>query len=367
MQRNGLQKCLALLLLLCMALSFSACSRSPYDLSPKGETRTVVDCLGREVKVPVEIKRVSCLYASTSHMMAMLDKGELIISAADGVRRDALMLTKYPDIAKTSNPYNEGAINIEELAKLEPDVVLMKRDVYERESEREKLDKIKVPYLVVDYYTIDELKTAITVMGNLFEEQDKAEEYLKYMDDTFSYVTERVKDIPEDEIIHAYHSLNQATVTDIERSFVAEVFRIANVGNVAVEAGLYDGTKNTTVTLEEIYNWDPDVILCNEYLVTDYIKTQPRWASLRAVTEDRVYTLPIGATRWCHHGSMEPQMGALYLAQLIYPDRFTDLDLSLLVHDYYLRFFGLDFDDETVEKILTGRGMRETAADFVYE
>ena len=222
--RTLIIKTLSILLILSSVLLFSSCRRGPLPLAPTGETRVVTDCMGRKVKVPVGFNRVACLYASTAHMMAMLDSGDKIVSAADGVRRDVLMQIKYPEIENVSTPYREGAINIEELVELHPDIVLLKREVYLRDSEREKLDSVGVPYLVVDYFSLSELKTAITVMGELFEKQDKAQKYIDYMDETFAYIAEHLKDVPEDGQPVAYHSLNQATVTDVYGSLAGEVF-----------------------------------------------------------------------------------------------------------------------------------------------
>lgn len=368
MYRTVISKSESLILVLIILFSFASCNNgSKIDLSPKGETKTVVDIIGREVVIPKEPKRVSCFYASTAHMMAMLDVGDRIVSAADGVTRDALMLTKYPEIKNVSTPYNEGSINVEELVKLSPDLVLMKRDLYYKDGEREKLEAIGIPFIVVDYYSIDELKKTLTIMGEAFGAEDKASAYLKYMDDTFALIKERVGNVPQDKQPKAYHALTQAVVTDVYGGFVAETFSVAHVRNTAVEAGLVNNDKSITVTLEEIYKWDPEIILCNEYLVTDYIIDEARWKELSAVKNGKVYTLPIGATRWGHHGSIEPQMGALFIAQLVYPEKFEDIKMNTLVHDYYLNYFNLDFDEETVDKILSGRGMREVSSEFTYE
>ena len=81
----------------------------------------------------------------------------------------------------------------------------------------------------------------------------------------------------------------------------------------------------------------------------------------------KVFTLPIGATRWCHHGSMEPQMGVLFLAKTFHPDRFQDVDLRETTRQYYADFFGMTLDDATLDKIFSGRGMRESSPTLEME
>ena len=154
---------------------------------------------------------------------------------------------------------------------------------------------------------------------------------------------------------------------DVINSFCAETMDAAGVISVSVESGLSDSGKNTVVTLEEVYNWDADVIFCNEYTVTEYVLSHKKWAALTAVRNQRVYTLPIGATRWGHHGSMEPHMAALFIAQLLYPDQFADIDMEEITYEYYKKFFRMDLDDETIGKILSGRGMRESSSNLLME
>ena len=362
-----LKRSCALLLVLLFLFSAAACGGAGGSGGGNGPAKTITDCIDREVNVPEDPQRVICMYASTAHMMALLDKGDLIVGASDGVTRDQMMVTKYPSVEQVPTPYNEGAVNAEEVLALDPDLILIKREMYQNDTERAKLDDLGIPYVVVDYYSLSELKRAITVMGNVFGEEAEAADYISYMEQTIADVQKRLEDVPETERPRVYHAITESTKTDIVDSLCAEIFHAAGLINVSADSGLTALGKNATVTLEQIYQWDPDAIVCNEYAVTDYILAQQKWSGLKAVQDKKVYTLPIGATRWCHHGSMEPHMGVLYLAQLFYPDRFTDLDLGQTVRQYYERFFEMPLDDATLNKIFSGRGMRESSPTLEME
>lgn len=355
---------MSLVMALLLMLSFSSCTSGLQYSDP---TKTVEDCAGNIVEVPENPQRVVCLYASIANIMAMLDEGDKIVGAADGIRRSVLMVEMYPSLAEVLVPYASGVINIEELADLDPDLVLLRYDMYLQTSEREKLEKLGVPYAVVDYYSIDELKKAISVLGEIFNKQEQANAYSEYMENKLELVSRRISDIPMDERVRVYHSINQATCTDVVDSFCSEIMEAAGAISVSVEAGLSDSGKNTVVTLEEIYNWDADVMLCNEYAVSEYVLSQKKWSGLSAVKNKCVYTLPIGATRWAHHGSMEPHMAAMFIAKLLYPERFEDVDMHKETYEFYKIFFRLDLDDETVESILSGIGMRESSPGLTME
>lgn len=346
---------ISIILALMMLITVTGCGGSAAG---SGDTKTVTDCIGREVQVPENPERVACLYATAAHMMAMLDEGDKIVGCPNGVKSDVLMQMKYPEITETSTPHQEGSVNAEELLATETDLALVSYSLAASEGEMEKLDDMGIPYVVIDYVSIEELRTAVKVAGDVFDKQEKAQQYISFFDDTISMVDERLEDVDIEDAPEVYHSVNEATRTDPEGTICSEIMERAKVRDISVDKGTLSTGKNAYITLEEIYNWDPEAIIANEYSVTDYVLSDSKWEGLTAVKEKKVYTLPVGATRWCHPGSMEAHMGVLAVAVQFYPDRFEDLDMKEYTKDYYKTYFDLDLDDQTLDKILAGEGMR---------
>lgn len=52
-------------------------------------------------------------------------------------------------------------------------------------------------------------------------------------------------------------------------------------------------------------------------------------------------------------------MGSLFLAELFYPDLFSDFDMNSYIKDYYEKFFNLTLDDNDLKGLLNGTGMRK--------
>ena len=356
---NRKQILILMMILLLSVLSLAGCGDDSVSAQPVKE---VPDCAGRTVSIPEEPQRVACLYATAAHMMAMLDEGEKIAGCPNGVKSDVLMQMKYPDITKTATPHQEGSVNGEELLEIEADLAIISYSLAESDGEVEKLDKLGIPYIVIDYTSIEELKKAIGVMGEVFGKQEKADAYLAFFDDTVRLVEERLKHLPESQRQEVYHSVNEATRTDPKGGICEEIMERAGVKDISVTRGLTAEGKNVYVTLEELYNWDPETILANESSVTQYILSDSKWEGLTAVKNKRVYTLPVGATRWGHPGSMEAHMGILAIAERIYPEQFRDFDMQQYVYEYYRDYFNLKLDDRTVRKILSGEGMRAANA-----
>lgn len=354
--RKKTKQILAVVLILVLLLTAAGCGSSGGKTST--EVKTVTDCMGRTVEIPEEPQRVACLYATAAHMMAMLDEGDKIVGCPNGVKSDVLMQMKYPKITETATPHQEGAINVEELLRIDADLAMISFSLAESEGEMEKLKEMEIPYVVVDYTNMDQLRTAVKVAGDVFNKEDKASDYLAFFDSTLDMVDERLKDVSMEDAPDVYHSVNEATRTDPEGTICSEIMERAKVTDISVSKGMTAVGKNAYVTLEEIYKWNPDAIIANEYSVTDYILSDSKWEGLTAVKKKKVYTLPVGATRWCHPGSMEAHMGVLAVAYRFYPEKFKDFDMKEYTSDYYKTYFDLDLDDQTIDKILAGEGMR---------
>lgn len=361
MRRRSGQRIIPLILMLAMIMSLLACSDGTNNNNSVGgdqETKTVTDCMKRDVEIPKDPQKVAVLYASTAHMMAMLDEGDKIVATPRGVKSDEIMLMKYPKIADTATPYQENTINVEELVSIGADLALVRRTTAENETETEKLDKLGIPYLVVDYENITELREAIAVMGDVFDKEQQAGDYLNFFDQTIDMVTESIKDVDDSNYPKVYHSVNEAIRTDAGHDICMEIMELAGTDNVAANQNLTSESDKSYTTLEEIYNWNPYAIIANEYSVTDYILEDSKWKGLKAVENKHVYTLPVGATRWCHPGSMEAHMGVLAVANFFHEDALANIEIEEYTKDYYKDYFDLDLDDKTIKKILSGKGMR---------
>ena len=124
-------------------------------------TKTVTDCSGRKAEVPEDPQRVACLYATAAHMMAMLDEQDKIVGCPNGVKSDVLMQMKYPEITDTATPHQEGSINTEELLRTKTDLALISYSLSQSPGELEKLDEAGIPYAVIEYTNLDELKNEL--------------------------------------------------------------------------------------------------------------------------------------------------------------------------------------------------------------
>jgi len=318
----------------------------------------VIDSLGRRVSITAECKRIACLYAFTGHVVAMLGRADAIVAVSNGLKRDVLLNDMYPAIRRAVVPKYQGAINIEELATVRPDIVFVAAETGRNKAEARKLDACGITWIAVEFNSMREQQRVITLIGQAIGAEEKAESYNAYYRSCVDRVQAGLADIAPEKRVSVYHATVEATRTTPRNSLSTDWVHALGVENVVERDAkrMLDGASQ--VSLEQILLWDPDVILANEPAVTAHMQTEPRWSAMRAVKSGRVYQMPIGISRWGHPGSLETPLAILWAAKTIFPQRFPELGLPKETRDFYENFFGYTVSDKKIQEILSGRGMR---------
>jgi len=356
-KKNALIR-IGLCLLLGLALSAAPTASGASDSTPARSQQTITDSTGRKVTVPSEAKRIGCLYAFAGHVVTMLGRCSDIVAVSNGLRRDVLLSKICPEILNAVVPKAQGAINIEELLNTRPDLLFISPETAKSEAEMQKLERFRIPALVVDYKNMQEQQQAIALIGRAVDAVESAESYNSYYRRCIDRVAAQAAKIPVDARIKLYHCLTEPTHTDTQGSISTDWLRATGIVNVSAVQADSAFTGKTHVGLEQVILWNPDVILANEPGTVETVTGDAQWSSVSAVKNKRVYQMPIGISRWGHPGSLETPLALLWTAKTIYPDYFSDIDIHAETKAFYKRFFNYDVSDELVRQILSGQGMR---------
>lgn len=349
------KKSAALLLILSLLLSLlSACSEVTAEPVPM---RTVTDMLGRTVSVPEDPQQICALNPFCAPFVVAFGLGDRMKATVNAIKRDVLIQSICPSLKDAVVVKNSGVINAEALLELGVDLIFLEESTYADEDERAKLDAISIPYIVLRNDTIQNALDSVLLMGEILNARARARDYVAYYLDTLDLVSRTVADIPEEDRPTLYHAVNEATRTDYEGSITAEWIAYTGAENVSLSAPLTMDGGSAYTTLEQIFVWDPEIIICNEPGVAEYILTDSKWQGLSAVTNGTVYQMPVGITRWGHPNSVETPLALLWLTELLYPEA-LDIDLAAETKQFYKTFFDFETDDETVAAVLSGEGMR---------
>ena len=112
----------------------------------------------------------------------------------------------------------------------------------------------------------------------------------------------------------------------------------------------------TTVSLEQVLNWDPEIIISWDTEMRggafDHIRTSRNWSHIQAVKNDRVYAMPNEPWAWCDRPpGVNRIIGIHWVANLLYPDVY-DVDMLKLVHEFFKVMYQKDIDEETIRQLL---------------
>jgi iron complex transport system substrate-binding protein len=349
------------ILIIILTLLVAGCNKDTSNQVSNTDkpTRTITDCLGRQVEVPVNPERIACTCPEAGYALAMYGQGDKIVATTDGMQREVLLLEMYPHLKGLPIPKKGGTINIEELIRIKADLIFVKPDTVNNEAEINKLSLAKIPVVAIQFVSMEEQQYTMQMLATILGTEEEGQKYQQFYQQNVSLVQARVASIPDEQRVRVYHSTQEATRTDTANTLGGDWTQAAGVINVSVGQDLKFTDGDHYASLEQILLWDPDYILANNPDVVGYILGNEQWRALQAVKNQRVLPLPVGITRWGHENSLETPLATIWTAKTAYPDLFTDMDMEAIVHDFYAEFFDWELDRATIERILKSQGMRE--------
>ncbi len=369
----------ALLLSLCMLLSLLAGCKNSADTeeastaaatnaaeNKSNATRTITDLEGREVTIPENVESVIAIpWPWTSIVYAVDGTADHIASMSATAKKsyeNCMFKTLTPSLADTDSGYIDdaaaggafGAVNFEEMAKIDPDLVI----VYKAQSnDIPNYEAIDVPVVIVNYGNLEEVQKGIRLLGEIFHKEDRAEQIISYHKEAQERVKPLVKDIPDSEKPSVLYLYNSSLMTQ-PIGFPAMMIEQAGGINAAKDLTVApDATNNfTTMDMETIYNMDPDVILLSNFdpfTPEDIYNNKVAgadWSQLKAVKNHRVYKIPMGIYRWSQP-NVEAHLFLEWLGKVLQPEAFADVSLKFDTADFYSKMFDHQLTDEELNQM----------------
>lgn len=378
------RKLFALLLCFLMVFSLAACSQditgSSEPESSEGQSSlvensqssdsaetaeiTVVDHLDRTVKLPKDVQRVVVCdpYPLPSVLAVLFDSAEKIVGMAPACMapaKNGLLGQLYPDILNAQTGFaNNNAVNVEEIITLNPDVVFFSADnpALGESLENAGLSAVAVSASKWDYNAVETLKQWVSLLGQIFPENDKTEAVAQFSDNAYALVQERVSDLTDAEkaeVFFLFQYTEEIVATSGKHFFGQWWADAIGAKNVAEEL---DVNNAAPVNMEQIYAWNPSAIF-----ITNFNAAKPSdlmdntigsydWSSVKAVQNGSVYKMPLGMYRSYTVGIDTP-VTLLWLAKTTYPQLFEDIDIIEETKCYYSEVFSITLTDEQANMI----------------
>jgi len=341
------KKWIALLLALVMSVSLFACGAKPADDGGDSQdtpvtedaTRVFKDSCGREVTVPVNVEKVA-ISGPLAQMVVFAIAPDKMVGVANAwdETAQAYFDEKYLSLPLLGQLYGgKGELNLETLLAAAPDVVI---DVGESKgSLAEDMDALQeqtgIPFVHIDAYlaTMDE---TYAMLGDLLAMPNEAQglaDYCRAMYDRAKAIADSV-----DKANILYITGDEGLNVIAQGSYHAEVIDMLANNLAVVDEPSSKGTGNE-VDMEQILNWDPDVILFAPDSIYDTVADNENWQTITAIKEGNYYEVPFGPYNWMGFPpSVQRLLGMQWMAAVLYSDA-ADYDLYEAASAYFELFY----------------------------
>lgn len=341
----------------------------------ENEPVVITDLLDREVTIPSEINRIAAIAGPTYEMVFMLGSADKIAMVKSGHTQDyPLALLTNPALADcagiAANP--SSTVNIEDYLENEIDLVIY----YDNEIELKKFDAVDMAAVVatkntglldtleeVQAQTIDDfignLTTPLSILSEALGTEEAKAEYeawASYCDEKLKMVYERTKDIPMEERKTVYWGNTWGEEIRSTYALKNRYYEIYLAGGNLI--GPEENSNFPEVTAEQLYDWDPDIILVDNHggvpdlVMKSMYKENSKWSTLSAVKNEQLYRIPAGVF-FLDKGSTTSLL-VLWMAKILHPDLFEDVDILEEVKYYYQEFYEYELTDEQAQNVING-------------
>ena len=332
-----MKKILSLLLCLALLLSLTAVA-SAENVENTQYPVTLTDQAGREVTIQEEPQRiVSGYYISTSALIALGLQDKLVGIEAKAAKRP-IYQRSAPQLIDLPNVGTAKEFDLEGCAALEPELVILPLKL---KDAAKTLEDLGFPVLLVNPEDQAQLEEMISLIAAATNSQSSAQALLDFTAAQEALLEKTLEGTRTPSVYLAGNSALLSTAGDA--MYQSDMIRLAGGVNAAAE--LTD-TYWVEISYEQLLAWDPDYILLASdagYTVEDVL-ADPNLADCAAVKNGNVFKMPGKAEAW---DSPVPSgiLGAVWLANLLHREAFTEEDCAEVIDEYYETFYGFTYSE----------------------
>jgi len=341
------------------AVALTACSAptqpmvvpAPTTAAPSSGAIVVTDAMNRTVKFDKLPQRI--VLAGKAFFM-ILDALYLFPEAGQrvvGVPEQTQSKTDfYPviDPNRANKMFFQGNdVGPEQILPAKPDVVITKS--VNASKLGKALEQVNVPVVYVDFELPEQYARDLAILGQVLGNPDRAKKidaYYKGQMDRVNGKVKNLKDADKPNVLLLQYAEKSGTVAfSVAPAEWMQTLIVEMAGGKAVWKEASDQGGWAIVNLEQIAAWNPDLVFIVNYSgnskeVVAKLKADPKWQSLKAVKDGKIYGFPGDFYTWDQPDSRWG-LGLLWLATKIQPALFSDVNINQEINQFYA-LYGLD-------------------------
>ncbi|MCR4770758.1 MAG: ABC transporter substrate-binding protein [Oscillospiraceae bacterium] len=347
----------ALVLIVSLAASL-LCSCGVPKTEVEGESVVFEDDCGRKVTVPADISRIAPSGIVAQMILTAIAPDLLAgLSSTPGSGQLRYLPEYYSALPTFGQFYGSKAtLNMESLLAADAQVIIDLGD--RKKGHAADMNRIQkqcgIPTVFLET-TLDRFADAYRRLGRLLGREERGELLAAYVENTVETAKALAAKIPEDERLTVMYGSGTGGLNCNARGSVqADVIELVGGINAIVvpEKELSNAGGGNTISYEQLYNFDPDVILLSEGGPYSLLEDDPVWSELRAVKEGRYYEIPCLPYNWMSNPpSVNRILGIWWLGNLLYPEVF-DYDVAEKAMEFYSLFYNAELTRGEAEAML---------------
>ena len=313
------------------------------------------DSLGRTVELPETLERI-VPSGNLAQLVLYSIAPERIVGWSSRLSGSAVeyFVQDVVNLPVFGTFYGKKAnLNKEALMSADPDVVI---DMGEIKGTREEMaaelddlqNSIMIPVIFIEAY-LDNTPEVYRTLGTLLGKKEKGEALALYAEEAISMAAEAREAVKEPVTVY-YSSSEDGLEAIAEGNFHGEV--IEKIGGKNIVPASF-GSSSNKVSMEQLYIWDPDVILLSEgEAYEDAVSGKGVWRNLRAVEEGKVYLIPSEPYPFLDSPPATNRIiGIYWLGNLLYPELYP-VDIVEKTKEFYSLYYSHPLSDEEAAQIL---------------
>jgi len=320
----GFMKRLPAALLICAVFvavlaALTACSAKPAG---QGESEylqeedvawvTIIDDMGREVRLPRKPERIISLTPSSTEFLFALGLGEKVVGVSEycNYPPEALAIAKAGDFVQP---------NIEQIIALAPDFVIS--DPLQREQ-FSRLEELEIPFIALYSTSLDDVFAALDLLGRATGAEEEAFLLADEMRRKFAAIEGMIRNSSEtDKKVRVYYEISAVPLMSVgSKTVIHDLIEAAGGENIFGDLEM----TYPQVSAEAVLERDPEIIVFPDYhgtegFLSEEMMQRPGWSDVSAIKSNRLYGMD--ADLISRPGPRVAE-AAEVLAGLFYPDLF---------------------------------------------
>lgn len=314
---------------------------------------SVTDTLGRTIEF-TELPTRIVIVGKAAFML--LDAAFLFPEAVDRITGYELRAQTGVDFINTAFPKSrtmtvlETEATAEQIAPLNPDLVMMKS--YLKDKLGAQIEEIGIKVVYLDLESPEAISKDISTLGQVFGASERSEQLINLFDLAIKKITDKTSTLTDDQkpsvLMLQYSDKGGEIAFKVPPAEWIQTRMVEMAGGDPIWTDTpTDGW--TIVTLEQIAVWNPEVIFVVDYKgkaleAVSTLKQDDKWTLLDAVENGKIYAFPLDFQSW-DQADTRWTLGLTWIATKLHPDLFSDISMAEEIRYFYYSFYNLNDSD----------------------